>query len=198
MLDKDLTKHGREFAGYLKNHQYDVSDEGIIFPKAGVQAIGEYFVSSPGYADSVEKNLIPTEGLNHLLMVGLKDTAKLNTFYLALYSGNYVPTAALTAANFASTATEITSNTEGYSESVRQTWTPAAASGGMIDNVASKANFTIETASSVTIRGAALLSSNVKGGTAGVLISAAKFTADRVQYDGDVFTLGYRVRLSST
>lgn len=197
MLDHSLIKHAQEFKGRLDNHDYELSDEGILFPKAGVQIVGEYFVSSPGYEDSIEKNLIPTEGLNHLLMVTLKDTAKLNTFYLALYSGNYVPAAALTAANFASTATEITSPTEGYSESVRQTWTPAAASGGMIDNVASKATFTIETATSVTVRGAALLSSNVKGGTAGVLISAARFSQDRVQYDTDAFTLGYRVRLTS-
>lgn len=198
MLDKDLTKHAREFKGHIDRHDYEVADGGILFPKAGALAVGEYFVSSPGYEDSIEHNLLPTEGLNHLLMVALKDTAKLNTFYLALYSGAYTPAAGLTGATFASSATELTSNTEGYSETVRQTWTPGSASSGAIDNVASKANFTIATATSVTIRGAALLSSNVKGGTAGVIISAARFAQDRVQYNTDVFTLGYRVRLSST
>lgn len=198
MIDRDLQKHAREFKGYLDNNQYDVSDEGILFPKAHVSIQGEYFASSPGYADSVEKNLVTTEGLNHLLMVALKDTAKLNTFYLALFSGAYTPVAGLTAATFTGAATEITSGTEGYSEAVRQTWVPAAASGGVMDNYASKANFTIATASSVTVRGAALLSSNVKGGVTGVLISASRFAQDRTQYDTDVFTLGYRVSIAST
>lgn len=197
MIDHDLKKHAREFKGYLDNHQYEVGDEGILFPKAGVMAVGDYLVSSPGYEDSIETNLIPTEGLNHLLMVALKNTAKLNTFYLALFSGAYTPVAGLTAATFAASATELTSGTEGYSESVRQTWACSDAAGGQMDNYASKAAFTIATATSVTVRGAALLSSNVKGGTSGVLISASRFSVDRTQYNGDPFELGYRVRLQT-
>ena len=193
MLDRDLIRHAKEFKGYIDNHQYEVSDEGVMFPRARVTIVGEY---EDNYGRT--PNLVPTEGLNHLLMVALKDTAKLNTFYLALYSGNYTPTATLTAANFTSTATEITSGSEGYSESVRQTWSPAAASSGVMDNYASKATFTIVTATSVTIRGAALLSSNVKGGTTGVLISAAKFGADRIEYNGNEYNLGYRVTAAAT
>jgi hypothetical protein len=198
MIDRDLVKHAGEFKGYLDNHKYEVSSEGVMFPKAGVTISGEYHISSPGYEDSIEPNLLPTEGLNHILMVALSSTAKLNTFYLALYSGNYTPTTARTAANFTATATELVSNTEGYSETTRRTWTPAAAASGQIDNVASKAAFTIATATSVTVRGAALLSDSVKGATSGVLVSAARFAQDRVQYTSDSFTLGYRVRLTST
>lgn len=193
MIDRDIIKHAREFLGYLKNFKYEKTDTGIEFPSAKVQIIGEY---EDNYGRS--PNLAPTEGLNHILMVALKDTAKLNTFYLALFSGNYTPVAGLTAATFASAATEITSNTEGYSETTRRAWTPGAASGGVIDSYGAKSTFTIATATSVTIRGAALLSDNVKGSTSGVIISATRFPADRVEYNGNSYQLGYRVTAQAT
>lgn len=193
MLDKDILKHAREFKGYLDNHQYEVSDEGIEFPRAKVMIFGEY---EDNYGRT--PNLVPTEGLNHILMVALSNTAKLNTFYLALYSGNYTPTAALTAANFTATATEIVSGTEGYSEATRQTWVPVITAAGVMDNYASKAVFTIATATSLTIRGAALLSASAKGATTGVLISAARYAQDRIEYDTNVYNLGYRVTAQAT
>ena len=48
MIDRDLQKHAREFKGYIDNHQYDVTDEGILFPKAGAMASGEYFFDTDG------------------------------------------------------------------------------------------------------------------------------------------------------
>lgn len=193
MIDSDLIRHAREFKGYIDNHQYEVSDTGIEFPKAKVMISGEY---EDKYGRT--PNLVPTEGINHILMVALSNTAKLNNFYLALYSGNYTPTAALTAANFAATATEITSGAEGYSEATRPAWTPTITSAGVMDNYAAKADFTIVTATSLTIRGAAVLSDAVKGATTGVLISAAKFTADRVEANGNTYSLGYRIRAQAT
>ena len=195
MIDRDLQKHAREFKGYLDNNQYDISDEGIFFPKANALAIGEYSVRSPGYADEVVTNLIPHQGMNYILMTALKQGPAQPNFYTALYSGNYTPTNALTAANFAATATEIASSTEGYSEPTRQLWTPADAAAGVMDSYANESVFTIATASSLTIRGMALLSSNVKGGVSGVLISAALLPNARIQYNGDLFKTGYRVRL---
>ena len=193
MLDNDIIRHAREFQRDLNNHKYDVSDEGILFPKSHVWIAGEY---EDNYGKT--PNLVPTEGLNHLLMVALRDTAKLNTFYLALFTGDYTPTAGITAATFTATANELTSNTEGYAETVRQTWTSAAASAGSIDSYASKADFTIATASSVVIRGAALLSSSAKGGTTGVLVSIARFAAARTEYNGNLYSLGYRVTASAS
>lgn len=192
MIDNDLIKHGGEFARHMRNHKYEVTDEGIEFPVAGALVFGEY---QDKYG--TEKNLLTTEGLNHLLMVALSDTAKLNDFYLALYANNYTPTSALTAANFAATAGEIVSPTEGYSESTRPQWNPEPAAGGAIDNYANKAAFNIVTTSEVTIRGAALLSDWTKGSTSGVLISASRFDHERVEHNGNVYELGYRVRLQS-
>lgn len=197
MLDQAIIRHNREFADALRKGRVEQTPEGLYFPDAKVMAVGEYFYSTNGGETETTHNLIPTEGLNYLLSAGLGGVAASGQFYLALYSGNYTPTAGLTAANFASTAGELVSNTEGYSEVTRRAWTPAAAAAGQMDNLASRATFTIATASTVVIRGAALLSDSGKGSSFGTLISAGRFTQDRTHYNGDVFTLGYRVRLQA-
>lgn len=196
MMDRDLQKHAREFKGYLDKHQYEVGPEGILFPQAHAVASGEYFFdSNDGERPGVEHNRLPAQGLNYLLEAGLRGGAASTQFYLAIFSGAYTPVDGVTAANFATQATEITSAAEGYTENLRRPWMPAAAAGGVMDNVANRAAFTIATASELTIRGAALLSDPVKGGTNGVLISVARFATDRKEADGNVFNLGYRVRL---
>lgn len=190
MFDRDLIKHGREFLADLDNNKYEVADDGIFLPASQVFLRGEY---EDNYG--ITPNLIPTQGMIYILNCALYNTAKLNTFYLALYSGNYTPTNALTAANFAATATEITSGTEGYSNATRPAWVPpTAATLDSIDNYADKSVFNIVTATQVTIRGAALLSDAVKGSTVGTLVSAAKFANDRIEYNGNTYSLGYRVR----
>lgn len=134
----------------------------------------------------------------YLLTVGLYNGTKLPTWNLALYAANYTPLANLTAASFPATASEITSNTEGYTEATRRVWTPSAPSANMIDNLANKAAFTIATASSLTVNGAALLSESAKGAVTGKLVSATKFAAARTLYNTDVFNLAYRVQLTSS
>ena len=193
MIDTDLIKHGGEFARYLANNKFEMTEHGIEFPVAQAEVFGEY---QDKYG--TEKNLLTIQGLNHLLMVALSNSSKLNDFYLALYSGNFTPTGALTAAQFAASAGEIVSASEGYSNATRPQWNPAAADSGAIDNYANKAEFNIATTGSVTIRGAALLSDWTKGSTSGVLISASRFSHERVEYDGNVYQLGYRVRLQSS
>lgn len=195
MIDRDLQKHAREFKGYLDTHQYDVTDEGIFFPKAGALASGEYFYDSNGANPESTANLLPTQGLNYMLETSLRNGVQYTQWYLAIFSGAYNPVASVSAATFASAATEITSASEGYTEATRRPWTSAAASGGVTDNVADRAAFTIASANEVVIRGAALLSDPVKGGTNGVLMSIARFTNARTESSGNVFNLGYRVRL---
>lgn len=196
MIDKDLQKHAREFKGYLDTHQYDVTDEGIFFPKAGALASGEYFFdTNDGERPGSAKNMLPTQALNYLLEAGLRNGVRHTQWYLAIFSGAYTPVASVDAATFASAATEITSASEGYTEATRRPWTSAAASGGVTDNVADRAAFTIASANEVVIRGAALLSDPVKGGTNGVLVSIARFANPRTESAGNIFNLGYRVRL---
>lgn len=193
MIDTDLVKHGREFGRYLRNGQYEQTDEGILFPEAKAVAFGEY-----QDRHGIETNLITIEGLNHILDVALSDELKKGQFYLALYSNNFTPTSATTAAQFAATAGEIVSASEGYAETQRPQWQPGNPSGGAIDNYDNKAEFNIVTGSEVVIRGAALLSDFGKGSTSGVLISASRFSHARTEYNGNVYQLGYRLRLQSS
>lgn len=197
-IDRDLLKHSTEFAAALRNHKYEVSEAGIHFPKQGVIAAGVYSHSVNGMDEREDSNIVVTEGLTHMLDVVLHGVTALPTWYFGLFSANVTPVNTWTAANFTANATEITSGTEGYSEATRQAFVEAAASAGSINNTASKAAFTIATATSITVWGAGLLSSNVKGGTTGTLMSAAKFSAARTLYATDVFNLGYTLTLTSS
>lgn len=198
MMNKDLQKHRREFARSIRNHQYEVSDQGIVFPKAKALVQGAFIHDVNGLDEQVTPNLVVTQGLTYLLEVGLNNGSKLAAWYLSLYTANYTPLAALTQASYPATASESTSNTEGYSNTTRRAWSLAAPASGSATNNASKAAFTIATATSVVVYGAGLHSDSTKGGTTGTLYSAAKFAAARTLYDTDVFNLGYTTTLTGT
>ena len=76
----------------------------------------------------------------------------------------------------------------GYSESVRQTLTLAAAASGSASNTASKAAFSIN--ATVTAGGAFVTSDSTKSGTSGNLFSVSAFTGDnRDAVDGDTINV---------
>ena len=178
----------------LRAERFEITPEGIYFPRHGVLAAGEYFGRVNGGAWEKEgDNLIPTEGLAHLLNVALGSTAKPAGYYLAIFSGSAAPAANWTAASFAAVASEIVSQTEGYTGATRPAWTPATATTGSIDNLASAAQMTIATSGTLNVTGAALLTSSQRGGTTGVLVSASAFAAPRVFQAGDLYELGYRL-----
>lgn len=137
-------------------------------------------------------NIIPTEGLNHILSVIGNAGTQVTTWYLGLFEANYTPIAADTAATFPASSTECTA----YTESVRQTWVEAAPSGGAITNSASKAEFTMN--ATKTLYGAFLTSSSVKSGTTGTLLSAAKFSASKAVDSGDIARITASLTLTSS
>jgi hypothetical protein len=200
MSTQDLQKHGKEFIRALTNGRYERTGDarGIFMPKAGAFISGTYVHDVNGQDERIDPNLLPDQGLIYLLSVGLNNGTKLASWYLSLYAAAYTPLAALTAASYPATASEITSGTEGYTEATRQVWTPGAPASNMIDNMSNKAAFTIATASSLTVNGAALTSESAKGAVSGTLISATKFASARTLYDTDVFNLAYRVQLTSS
>lgn len=183
-----------ELKRFLDNGDFEATDEGLLIHR-GLLAKGEYFESVNGQDERIHPNLIPTEGINMILAIALGATSKQGGFYLAPYSGAVTPAANWTGANFAATANEIVSQTEGFTGTLRPQWVPGAPSGGSIDNLAAKASFTIACTTSVNINGAGLLSDSARGGTSGALISASRFAATRVVYNGDVWDCGYRVTL---
>jgi hypothetical protein len=197
MFDKDLVKHSPEILAYLRNHQYETSDAGIVFPKAHAVASGMYAHRVNGGEWSYDPNLLPSEGLTYLLSL-LGAGTKLTTWYIAPYAGAVSPGANWTAATFASTATEITSGTEGYTNATRPTWTAGTAAADTINNNASPVTFTIITASTLVMNGVGMLSESAKGAATGKLLSATRFSAARSFATGDLFDVKYAVSLTST
>lgn len=138
-----------------------------------------------------EKNLIPTEGLNHMLDVVCKGGSQVSTWYVMPYEGDYTPLATNTAANFPGLATECTA----YTEANRVTWVEGAVSAGAVDNSANKAEFTIN--ATKTIYGCALVSVATKGATTGVLLSAVRFSAPKSFVSSDTLRVTAPVSLTA-
>ncbi|QLI49430.1 hypothetical protein vBPaeMUSP18_26 [Pseudomonas phage vB_PaeM_USP_18] len=187
----------KELASAIHRETFDVTPEGIFFPKQGVMASGEYFDRINGGEWDRTPNLIVTEGLAHILSVALGGTAKPAGYFLALFSGAAAPAANWTAASFAAAASEIVSLTEGYTSPTRPAWTPpSSTANNSIDNMAAIASVTMATAGQLNVSGAAMLTNSTRGGTTGKLISATKYAADRVFQDGDTYDIGYRLSLT--
>ena len=186
-----------ELAAAIHHENFDVTAEGIFFPKQGVMASGEYFDRINGGDWERTPNLIVTEGLAHILSVALGATAKPAGYFLALFSGAAAPAANWTAASFAAAASEIVSMTEGYTSPTRPVWTPPASTAtNSIDNMAAIASVTMATAGQLNVSGAAMLTNSTRGGTTGALISATKYAAGRVFQNGDTYDIGYRLSLT--
>lgn len=181
-----------------RNELFDETEEGIFFPKHGFMLSGEYMDRVNGGEATFTKNLIPKEGLVHVLNVAIGSKAKPAGSYLALFSGAAAPADNWTAANFAATANEIVSLTEGYTNATRPEFIPSSADADkFIDNFNNVARVTIATTSQLNVTGVALLTNNQRGGTTGVLLSATRYPATRVFQNGDVFDIGYRITAAS-
>ena len=190
----NLTKAVRNF---FRKDDYQLSDGGVLV-HGSILAKGQYFESVNGKDERIHPNLIPAEGILAILNVAFGAVAKYAGFYVAPYAGAVTPASNWTAANFAATASEITSTTEGWAGATRAAWTPSAAAAGAIDNIAAKASFTIICTTSLNINGAAIMTENTRGGITGALMSASRFAATRVVYNTDVWECGYRVTLTDS
>ena len=195
MLPKSLIRHARELKRYLTNHQWERSDSGaLVFPKANLALSGLIVHDVNGQDVRFDHNVVPTEGLNHVLDVTLHGSTQITAWYLGLFSGAVTPGATLTAATVTAVLTEITSGTDGYSEATRVAYNEAAASSGSTTNAANKAAFTIAMSSgNLTVNGCFLASASAKGATTGTLYSASRFSAARTLANGDIFNLGYTI-----
>lgn len=146
------------------------------------------------FYSSTAQNIVPTEGLNHILSVVGNSGTQTTTWYAYPFEGNYTPVAGDTAATFPASATEFTA----YTEATRQEWVEAAPAGGVITNVANKAVFTANNGSLKTIYGGALVSSSVKGGVGGILLSAARAPASKPVTSGDIIRMTMDLTLTSS
>lgn len=143
-------------------------------------------------ARELTSNIVPTEGLNYLLSAGVAGGSQVSPWYVALFEGNYTPVAGLTAATFTAAATECTA----YDEAARVAYVEGTPSGGVVDNSASRAVFTMN--ATKTIYGGALLSVSTKSSTSGTLLAAARFSSSRAVVDDDELSVRYSLTLTSS
>lgn len=189
------TRHAEEFLRAIRNHKYEIAQNGLFFPAAKVILGGHFEHSLNKGPWIVEPNIVPTEGMNYLLETGLRAGTAASNWYIAPFAANVTPGLTLTAATFTSTTTEFTS----YSESTRQAWTPAAAASSIITNTASPATVTINSGGQTSMYGAGLLSASAKSATTGYLAAAVKFATARTGLaNGDTMGLKYTITASSS
>lgn len=128
-----------------------------------------------------KKNLVVTEGLNHVLSSTFDGGTQVTTWYVGLKGAGTVA-----AGDTMSSHSGWTENVD-YSQSVRQTLTLGTASSGSIDNTGNLATYTIN--ATATIAGAFITSDNTKSGTSGTLYGAVDFSSSRSVISGDTLTV---------
>jgi hypothetical protein len=140
----------------------------------------------------IAHNIIPYEGLNHILSVVVAAGTQVTTWYTGLFEGNYTPVLSDTMAAFVAAATECTA----YSEGARQAYVEGTPASGVITNVLNKAQFTMNAAK--TLYGGFLASNSASGSTSGVLLSAAKFSTSKSVDIGDLARITASLTLTSS
>lgn len=143
------------------------------------------------------KNGVTTVGLDHILNVIFRGTTPITTWYIGLVNNAAWTAFALgdTSASHAGWA-EVDGGDLG--NATRPAWSPGAPSSSAITN-ASTANFTMQPAGSLTVKGLFLISVATIGGTTGTLFSTASFTGGTQDVDnGDVLKVTYVVSAANS
>lgn len=121
----------------------------------------------------VVHNLVPTAAQNYIIEAALLSGSRYTSWYVGIYNNNYTPVPSDTMASFSPNAGEEIN----YDETTRVLYDPDAVGAGLILNDTNPAVFTFSAAR--TVRGGFLCSSSEKGGTTGLLLSAALFSSPR-------------------
>ena len=129
-------------------------------------------------------NTVVTVGKNDLLDQYFLGSSYTAAHYVGLKTAGSISAADTMASH---TWTEITA----YSNATRPTYTAASASAGATNNNASPADFNIN--GTATVGGCFITTNNTKGGTTGVLFSAADFAVARAVLSGDTLTVTYSI-----
>jgi hypothetical protein len=145
--------------------------------------------------EAKQHNLVVNQGLQDMNTQYFKGSSYVAAWYIGLYGSAATnnPVAGDTAASHS--FTEVTA----YSQSTRPAatfGTATTANPSVISNSASPATYSIN--ATTTVGGAFLISNSTKGGTTGVLFSAADFASpgDRSVVSGDTLSVTYTFSLA--
>jgi hypothetical protein len=137
-------------------------------------------------------NIIPTEGWNYFINAAMANAVRYSSWYVGLYVNNYAPVAGDTMATLAVSGSESVA----YSEPNRPAFTLDPVANGLVTNYIAPAEFTFT--ADTTLRGGFITSSSVKGGTTGLLLSAALFSTPRSVLTGEGLRVKAGVQLTSS
>lgn len=161
------------------------------------KSVGGFELTITRKSGGVEKYVFPngstTQGRNYLFDAAFRNSGTTANWYIGL-----IDKTSFSGLNVADTAASHAGWIEfdDYDESVRQTWTKAAASGGII-NASAASTFTISAVSvGQFLAGAFVTSVNTKGATTGILWATGQFAADIPIQEGDVLNLTYFSQLT--
>jgi len=181
---KSLSGLGREF----RNKNFELTEKGAYFNASRLFIGGAFGHRLEGEKREIAPNLFTAQGLNYLLGAAFDAQAQQTAFYLSLFSGNVTPAGTWTAANYVANSTEFTA----YDETTRPVWARGDVANQVLSNTGTEAQFTYSTGGPYTIYGGSLLTSSVKGGSAGLLIASARFATTRTnQIAGDKLLIDY-------
>lgn len=163
--------------------------------KANITLQGRYLAQIIRNGEVIDEfevtNMVVDQGLNYALNSAFGQTSALTNWYVGLFEGNYTPTSGVDASTIATLSSECT----GYTNATRPAWTlPGATTTKQLTNGAARASFTFT--ASKTLYGAFMVSSNIKGGTAGVLFSATRFATPKSVDADDELLITYTLTAS--
>lgn len=181
----------------IKAGDFERTESGVIVPNMEVKAYGDYFHRKNGGPWEVDSNTVTEEFINYMLEAAINGGTPISSWYMTLFGVGQSPSEDWTASSFASLGTENTDPTEGYVSATRPLWDTDAAADGAVLNDTTATRFTFATTGSITIGGIALLSSDERGGSSGILASASKLNNSRLFEDGDTYDVIYRLRFQA-
>lgn len=149
----------------------------------GATYLVEHIRAGKVIASETVHNIVPIEGLNHILSAVFKQGTQAAAWYVGVFEGNYSPVPGDTAATFPTAAVECVT----YAPSTRPVVTFGTVAAGAVDNVASRAEITATAAK--TLYGAFVTPAAAKGGVTGPLISAVRFTNPKVMAIDDALRI---------
>lgn len=197
-----LSRFKSEFSRYLRNHQYDEAENGVLFPRAGVFIGGALRVEDyrDSSADTVEisANLLLMEGLNHILdstLVPDAGYAQIARWYYAPFSGNYTPNLQHTAAQLPAASTEFTN----YTSATRlPVGVPTPADNAAAGATGVTAVLEMSPGGPYNLYGVNIVSAQSKNSTAGKALASVRFPRPKLDLaadsnSADKIALGYRL-----
>lgn len=160
---------------------------------AGFKYDCEIITPSGEIIQSTDYNLLPQVSIDHLAGLLRGDgTVPISSWFVGVFENNFVPTSGVTSADLPVVVGESTA----YSQATRPVWTHVYDGVSVIDNLAAKAVFTFTAAK--TIYGAFIVSSSVKAGNTGVLLSIARFNTPKTMDIGTQFSVAAGITLVPT